>query len=178
MNSRKIFLLVAACLISLSLILASCSKTVTFEQKRADVIKYLQAFNSIENSFDATYSQITFPQSVYTAADLIAWNAATTKLLTAYDGAISRLSELTPSSLEPSTNTHLQQAKSLYQSQRSLVKALQDARAIGNDAGIVQIVNELQTSYSSGSSLNRATEQLMLQYNISDSEVSYRFRGK
>jgi hypothetical protein len=191
---KRILLLVAACLISLSLVLASCSKTVTFEQKRADVVTYLRAFNGVENDFDSASSQVVFPSSVITAADLITmidgvrlWDTAVTKLLTVIDGAISRLAELKPSSLETSTSTHLQQARSFYQSYRTTLKALQDAVAANivksyidpkNEAVIVQKFNELTATDASASSLNRATEQLMLQYNISDSEVSYRFRGK
>ena len=208
MNRRKILWMVGTCLIALSLIMASCGKaaititpkttatattsaattvaakstttptTVTFEQKRTDVITYLRAFNDIDNSAGSVASTIVFPSSVNTAADLIAWNAAVTKFLTVLDGAISRLSELKPSSLEASTSTHLQQARSFYQSQRTILKALQDAVSTGNAAGILQKANELAASSSSASLLNRATEQLMLQYNISDAEVNYSSRGK
>ncbi|MCX6003505.1 MAG: hypothetical protein NTX46_03640 [Chloroflexi bacterium] len=152
--------------------------TVTFEQKRAGVIVYLRAFDGIDNNFNSVASTVVFPSSVSTAADLISWNAAVTKLLTAMDGAISRLAELTPSPLETSTSTHLVQARSYYQTQRTILKALQDAVAIGDTAGIIQKYNQLAAGNTLESALNRATEQLMLQYNISDSEVSYLNRGK
>jgi hypothetical protein len=211
MNRRKILWLVIACLIVLSLILASCGKsattpttpttttttkstttsttttttkstttppTVTFEQKRSAVVTYLRAFNNIENDFDSAFSQVVPPSSMNSAADFVAWTAAVNKWVTAIDGAISRLAELKPSALEPSTSTHLQQARSYYQSIRTILKALLDAVAAGNAAGILQKVNELSATDAVGSALNRTTEQLMLRYNITDSEVNYRFRGK
>ena len=170
--------LVAIILVSATLLTTSCAQKATFEQKRSDVVTYLRAFNTIENSFGETISQVALPRSSKTAANLIAFNAAITRLLTAYDGAISRLAELKPSSLETSTNTHLQQARFLYQSQRSLVNELRDAIAIGNATSIAQKVTELAAADSATSSMNRDTEQLMLQFNISDTEVNYRFRGK
>jgi hypothetical protein len=164
--------------IVIATIMTGCSSKPTYEQKRSDVITYLQAFNGIEDSFDSASSQIVYPQSLNTTVDLVALNAAITELLPALDGAISRLKELKPSSLEISTSAHLQQVRSFYQSQRLLVRELQDAVTSGDLAVIVLKANELADTNASASSLNRATEQLMLQYNISDSEVGYSFRGK
>jgi hypothetical protein len=152
--------------------------TPTFEQKRSDVFQYITAFNVIENDFDDAFYKIVFPTDIYNATDLANWNAAETNLITLFDVAINRLTELKPSSLETATDIHLQQARSLYQLQRSAEKAYQDAVNTGNEADINQKWNELIALDSAASSLNRATEQLMLQYNISDSEVSYRFRGR
>ncbi len=164
--------------IVIATIMTGCAGKPTFEQKRSDVITYLQAFDDIENSYDSTSSQIIYPQSLNTSADLVAFNTAMTELLPALDDAIRRLKELKPSSLEISTSTHLQQARSYYQSRRLLIKELQDAGTSGDLAVLVMKANELADTNASASSLNRATEQLMLQYNISDSEVGYSFRGK
>ncbi|MDO9333858.1 MAG: hypothetical protein Q7T57_04980 [Dehalococcoidales bacterium] len=154
----------------------------TFEQKRNDVMTYIRSFNSITNSFGETSSVISFPSSTNT--DLKAWTTSVTNLLTAYDGAISRLEELTPLSFEPLARptyqetiyNHLYLAKATYQERKAHMKAMWDIIArgelgVGSMGGII-------AEASKTSSLNRATEQLMLQYNISDSEVSYRFRGK
>jgi hypothetical protein len=151
--------------------------TSTFEQKRSDVFQYITAFNVIENNFDDAVSKIIFPTAINNTTDLDNWNAAEINLITLFDVAINSLVELKPSSLETATGIHVQQARLLYQSQRSAEKAYRDAINTGIQTDIDLKWNELITLDSAASSLNRATEQLMLQYNISDSEVSYRFRG-
>jgi hypothetical protein len=108
-------------------------------------------------------------------------------LLSAVNVASSRLAELQPSSLEPTTNALLQQARQNAQQEQTLLKALQDAvNAKANDldddqsltANLLLAMNALSVVNLSSTSLNRSIEQLMLQYNISDSEVGYLFRGK
>lgn len=146
---------------------------VTFEQKRTDVLNYIRTFNNIENNFNDTSSQTVFPESTDTAVGLIAWNVAVTKFFTAIDGAINRLSELKPSPLEPSTDTHLQQARSLYTLQKSIVQEITDALNLGNEELANQKFDEFFETRDTQESLYEALEQLMLKYNIPYSEVDY-----
>jgi hypothetical protein len=155
----------------------STQTTLSLEQKRSDVLKYLVAFNGIENNVEDAASKIVFPTAINNTADLTAWNTGETSLLAAYDNAIKLLGDLKPSSLETATAAHLQQARSFYQSERTAEKAYNDAVNTGNNADIDLKWKDLNALDEAASALNRATEQLMQQYNISDAEVSYRFRG-
>jgi hypothetical protein len=141
------------------------------------VLAYLKAFDAVDNDASTALNAITFPDTVTTAADLLAWNASITKMLTAVDGAISRFSTVQPTALEPATDTHLKQAIAAYQSLRTALKALQDAVAAGNSADILQKADDLNAVEAAGSAQNRTTEQLLLQYNITDTDANYLSRG-
>lgn len=152
--------------------------TPTFEQKRSDAVHYFKAFNAIDNSLDDTVSQITLPETATSAADLLKFNSAVKLFITALDGAIQRLAELQASAFEPETSSHLQKARTVAQQARNTLDRLQRAISAGDQSQIAEQVRNLDASYSDASAVNRATEQLLLKYNITDGEVGYRFRGQ
>lgn len=157
---------------------APATPTATFEQKRTDVVAFLKAFNAIDNSLTATVDQIQFPTSATSAADLLALNAALTKFITAVEGARQRLAGLKPSTLEAETGVHLQKTIAFIDKARQAAADLLKAIAGGDQANIQKQSAILESSENEGSTINRATEALMLKYNISDNDVDYRSRGQ
>lgn len=155
--------------------------TPSFEQKRTDVLRYIKAFNSIENSFNDTYSRLQLPGATSGIGPLAAnsaFNQFYTQVATANDGALSRLGELLPSSLDSDTAVHLEKAKSVYRQASVNATNIKEAYASGDQTRFLKVIEQAQALNSEASAVNRATEQLLLKYNISDPEVSYRFRGK
>jgi len=118
------------------------------------------------------------PQTLRTASDVLTFNAGLTQLSTALDGANRRMDELSPARTEPETATHLEKAKARYRSTRQTLDALKQAMASGGQQADPQLLSKLQAVAADASALNRATEQIMLKYNVADGEVSYKFRGE
>ncbi|MSQ22755.1 MAG: hypothetical protein EXR53_05560 [Dehalococcoidia bacterium] len=115
----------------------------------------MKAFNVVDNAMDDTVSKISFPQSLNTAAELIAYNAAITQYLTALEGVIRRLAEIQSATLEPDTTAHLLKARSLAETARQVMVGMQQALSSGNVTAIQQQISKLQASEAELSSLKR-----------------------
>lgn len=154
--------------------------TPTFEQERNEVIVFLKAFDSIDNGLTDATSNIQFPSSVSTSADVLAYNTALSQYVIAFDGALSRLSELKSSALVPETDTFLQTAKNLVLASRTSFSSIKEAISNGDQTRIEQLTTDWESKQQQlmkeNETLYRDLEQLLLEYNISDSEVDYQFR--
>lgn len=146
--------------------------TATFEQKRADVLKYLKSYNSIKNGFDDALAIIPSPEFNGQPQDLPALKVFASQTGVAATGAISRLKELKTSPFEPET-TRLQERTLAYlQSIQKLADSMNAAAASGDSRGATALLKGFDSS--EGVALDRAEEELQLKYNISDAEVGYR----
>ncbi|MBI2847020.1 MAG: hypothetical protein HYX82_03970 [Chloroflexi bacterium] len=190
----KRLLLIVLALVSVTLFVACAPKptptptsiptpaptpTPTFEQKRLETVSYLRAYNKIDNDLDSVASAIQFPasSSKMTATELIQFNNALGQLITASQGALQRVDGLTVPNLDEA-RSHLQDTRRFIQDAIAAIQRMREAINSGNQSGLAQAINDFATLDNRASAINRATESLMLKYNITDTEVDYRFRGK
>jgi hypothetical protein len=92
--------------------------TPSFEEKRTEVLRYVLAFNDIDNDLNAVFSQVQFPESTDAAEELLAFNRAIASILTGIDGTLARDAEVQPSALDPDTSAHKESARAYLQGLR------------------------------------------------------------
>lgn len=188
-------------MVMVALVLAACSTPVptpsptpTFEQKRTAVLSYLQSFDGIVNSLGDTvntlYAGDKYLPRGTTERDLAVRRVDEQTLdvlmderyVVALNGALARLANLQPSPLAPEEiPSHLYQPKIVFLAVRQAVDDLQKInrqREVDITVDNTAAWDEVYAAGGPESALNRATEQLLLKYNVSDAEVGYRFRGK
>lgn len=153
--------------------------TPTFEQQRAAVAGYLRVLNKIHNDMYQVTSAISWPRvSEYgTAAGLLQLNSGSTQFLTWSQGAVKRLDEMKIPEIAE-VRAHFQDFRNVFGQGITVVQKLQAAISAGDSVAIQRSFNDLTTLGAQESAVNRSTEALLLKYNITDSEVDYRFRGK
>jgi len=183
------------------------STTATYEQIRSEVVTFLQAFNTIRNDASSsnlptsyrgradlpawdsavTVLRAAVNVAISRLAELQPSPLEVASIALFQQGKPNPLEEHGISRPEVTTATLLQQAKTNAQRNLTLLTALQDAvnaKAQDTDdnaqlsANLIAAINALSVIGPSNTSLNRDTEKLMLQYDISDSEVGYLSRGK
>ena len=76
------------------------------------------------------------------------------------------------------TQEHLQSFKKWIQDNIAAVQSAQAAISSMNQTALEKAFSDWGNVGSQASQIIRATESLMVKYNISDSEVNYKFRGK
>lgn len=148
-------------------ILVGSSCQSSFEHQRTVVVDYLRAYNEIDNDLDETLDAVISSPVVYTVLP---------QLLTAYQGGLKRTNELKPPTEE--IVEHHQSFVQFLERNITAIQNLQAAILLENQTAITKAFDELEFAQSQASPMNRITEDLMVKYNIPDSEVNYRFRGK
>ncbi len=154
--------------------------TPTFEQQRSITAEYLRAYNKIDNDLDQIVSTISFTSSTSSQSifsDLIQLNNYWTQNITAYQGAIQRLDNVKVPEFEEIRN-HFQASKKFMQDNVNGMQKIQSAVNAGNQDALNKSFSDLGNAVKQASTVNRMTEKLLLKYNITDTEVNYKFRGK
>ncbi len=97
-------------------------------------------------------------------------------MLSAYQGGLHRINEL-----KAPTDEALAHSQAYKKWLRDMISAIQNLRVAissGNQDTIAEAYDDLGKVGSQASPINRLTESIMVKYNIPDSEVNYKFRGK
>ena len=170
---------------------AAYSCKPSFEQQRATVVDYLRAYNDVISDLNDTAFKnptsknptshiaepgLLYPISSIYAGNILYTNSALAQLLIAFQGGLQRTSELSAPNDEAAA--HLQAIKKYLQGMITAIQNLRAAISSGNQATTSKAYDGLIAASDQASPMNRLTESLMVKYNITDSEVNYRFRGE
>ena len=163
-------------IIAIVVSVVGCSCKPAFEQQREATVEYLRAYNEIDNDLDDVLDSIMSSLEPTLVPDLLQLDRVLTQWLSAYQGGLYRINELKAPTDE--TLAHIQAYKKWLQDMISAIQRLQVAFSSGNQDIIAKAYGDLDNVGSQASLMNRLTESLMVKYNIPDTEVNYKFRGK
>ena len=147
------------------------------EQKRSDVLKYLRAFNTIDNNLYETLSALQAPETLQTESEKAALNSYLEQVISSIDGAIARMEGLSAPVFDPQFADHLETATAYFNAQRQTAEALSATYTLRDEASIVALNTSYEALVAQTITLRQATEQLLLNYNIGDQEAEYHSRG-
>jgi hypothetical protein len=167
---RKALMIVVVLIMLIPVV--ACSQP-SFEEQRTSVVEYLLALNKIDNDLYKVSSQIIVQGEM---SNLLQINNALNQVLIAANAAMQRASSIKPPDIDDAKK-HLQDYKQLVEETLKTFKNLQSAISTGNQADVTKAAADLTTMSQHSSSFYRSTEALMLKYNITDSEVNYKYRG-
>ena len=146
---------------------------------RPTALAYLQAFNNIHIHavLDSTMASFSPPGPETTFAQLRALTATLDTALSEIDGIQNHL-RLPARDLGESSMTHVKAAAAYVTKVLTGFSDMKDAILSADPEKIAASAEAIAALESEAAEVNRATEELMDKYAISDEEVNYRYRGR
>ena len=172
------FLLIFITLLSITLFMifpAAChsgsfGKPWTVEQ-------YLSSFNKIDNELNEVASKVSFSDFPYPINDSPELNNSLESLSFAYRRALQKTGSLKAPDIA-GVEAHLAAYTQFLQDMISPLQDIELALALGDDEAYGQGLHRCAALSAESSSCRRLTETLMQQYDITDTQVDYRYRGE
>ncbi len=157
--------------------------TVAIEQRRVQVVTFLQAYDAAMNAMIDTIHQVQFPEAALkhpdtaSAADLQALDTALTSFAAALATGMEAVVAVPQAQAERDTVAILQTSVAFIANAERLTANLQAAVRADDRIALKKQGDAFFSVTNSPSSINRLVEQLLAKYTIPDAEVDYRSRG-
>ncbi|MSQ33562.1 MAG: hypothetical protein EXR60_03990 [Dehalococcoidia bacterium] len=143
-------------------------------------LAYARGFNDlgIHGPLESLRKAVFIPGPKTTFADVQALIAALTRTLTEIEALQGRLRALPAAALGQQDRAHLEAAAAYLTKTQGACRRFRDALSTADSGEIVAAAGSIEDLSPEAAQVDRATEELMRGYEISDEEASYRYRGR